>query len=51
MPNCSSCGGHVSERYHRVLADRNGVVYCPTCQTTRNRDVLNGMDGFHYAAP
>jgi len=32
MPVCDHCGSHVSERFARVFADKNGqVLACPNC--------------------
>ncbi|WP_419181157.1 DUF7563 family protein [Haloarcula halophila] len=32
MPECSTCGGHVSDRFVRVFGDGEGTVYaCPAC--------------------
>lgn len=32
MPKCKSCSSHVSDRFERVFADRDGDVYaCPNC--------------------
>ncbi|WP_420191838.1 DUF7563 family protein [Haloplanus salinarum] len=32
MPECSTCGEHVSDRFRRVFGDETGVVYaCPAC--------------------
>ncbi|WP_438267592.1 DUF7563 family protein [Halovenus salina] len=45
MPECNTCGEHVSDRFIRVFGDKTGVVYaCPACsanagigETTRER--------------
>lgn len=32
MPECSHCGGHVSDRFLRVFADESGrLLACPGC--------------------
>ncbi|AKU06375.1 MULTISPECIES: DUF7563 family protein [Haloferax] len=32
MPVCDHCGSHVSERFARVFADKDGqVLACPNC--------------------
>ncbi|MUV86495.1 hypothetical protein GJ631_07915, partial [Natronomonas sp. CBA1123] len=34
MPECATCGDHVSVRFTRVFGDDEGVVYaCPSCST------------------
>lgn len=34
MHLCPDCGNHMSDRYHRVLADRNGHIRCVDCRPT-----------------
>ncbi|WP_420834404.1 DUF7563 family protein [Haloarcula marismortui] len=32
MPQCATCGHHVSEQFQRVFSDTKGEVYaCPNC--------------------
>lgn len=32
MPECDNCGGHVSERFHRVFSNRRGELHgCLEC--------------------
>ncbi len=41
MPECDSCGGHVTPDFHRVFADNDGVLHgCPEC--LQNTEIKNG---------
>ncbi len=32
MPKCENCNNHISEKFVRVFADRDGKVHaCPNC--------------------
>ena len=32
MPDCATCGGHISAQFARVFGDKDGVVLaCPSC--------------------
>ncbi|WP_443984576.1 DUF7563 family protein [Halorientalis marina] len=34
MPECTTCGGHVSDGFVRVFGDGEGTVHaCPNCST------------------
>jgi hypothetical protein len=34
MPDCETCGGHVTERFQAVFGDNEGAVYaCYECAT------------------
>jgi len=36
MPECSNCGGHVTEQFARVFGDRDDVVHgCVECSSFR----------------
>jgi len=51
MPDCTRCGGHVSECYHRVLSDRQGRVACIDCTPNRCADTLKNIGGYRVAPP
>lgn len=34
MPECENCGSHVTNDFHRVFSDNNGVLHgCIECMT------------------